>query len=76
MTSTSWFGDSIADIDDDDDYILASSHMTKTFIRARILLLAVNDKREAVEDMCQLVVDDHAGPSNMATTCPSQFAAT
>jgi hypothetical protein len=75
-TSTLWFGNSVADIDDDDDDdSLASSHTTKTFVSARTLLLVVNYKGEAVKDVCHLVVDDDAGPSNMATTCPSQFAA-
>jgi hypothetical protein len=62
-TSTSWFRDSVADIDNNNDHILARSHTTKRSVSARTLLLSVNDEGEAVEDVCHLVVDNDAGPA-------------
>jgi hypothetical protein len=57
--------------DNDNNDILTSSHMTKTFVSARRLLLVVNDEGEVVKDVCHLVADNNTGPSNIATACMS-----
>jgi hypothetical protein len=54
---------------------MASSH-TRIIFSSRTLILIVDDEGEVVKGVWLLVADDDAGLGSMATTCPTQFAAT